>query len=254
MSAADRLEDGFPHGTKDGYEQGCKGVCPAGEEFGLSCRKAKSLAAGDYQYQKLARRGASPAEIADALGLMPEIAATAKPHPKRFEEEPPEEETMTATGKPTKAKAAPRQNGPTQREVRAWAREQGIEVNGRGSIPKALREAYVAAQATTPVPAVPDDDETPARAEVVMAEELRADVEPTLDLVEDMADTPLPEEIVLVSRFEDERASLVRALEIAMRQWDAAQRQVKGLEEELRWAKVENKALRERPWWKRRTS
>lgn len=80
MSAADRLEDGYPHGTVQGYRDGCRGVCPAGTEHGLSCRKAATLSAGDYQYQKLVRRGATPAEIADALGLNPDTTApTPKP-------------------------------------------------------------------------------------------------------------------------------------------------------------------------------
>lgn len=79
MSAADRLVDGFPHGTREGYRAGCKGsgACPAGAEHGLSCRRANSLAAGDYQYQKLARGGASPAEIAHALGLIPDTTVAA---------------------------------------------------------------------------------------------------------------------------------------------------------------------------------
>lgn len=82
MSAADLLEDGFPHGTRQGYDLGCRGgVCPAGTEHGLSCRRANMLAAGDYRYQKLVRAGATPAAIADALGLHPEIAA--KPTPKK---------------------------------------------------------------------------------------------------------------------------------------------------------------------------
>ncbi len=30
MSGADRLSDGFPHGTPNGYVQGCRGrICPA---------------------------------------------------------------------------------------------------------------------------------------------------------------------------------------------------------------------------------
>lgn len=80
MSAADRLDDSFPHGTRVGWDRGCKGRCPAGDEHGLSCRKASMLAAGDYQYQKLFRRGLTPAEIADALGLVPDTTA---PQPKR---------------------------------------------------------------------------------------------------------------------------------------------------------------------------
>jgi hypothetical protein len=75
MSAADRLDDSFPHGTRVGWDRGCKGRCPAGDEHGLSCRKASTLAAGDYRYQKLFRRGLTPAEIADALGLVPDTTA-----------------------------------------------------------------------------------------------------------------------------------------------------------------------------------
>lgn len=81
-TAAERLEDGFPHGTPDGYTQGCKGRCPAGIDHGLSCKRAKQLAAGDYQYQRLARGGATPAEIADALGLHPAIDTATTPKPK----------------------------------------------------------------------------------------------------------------------------------------------------------------------------
>lgn len=98
MGVADRLEDSFPHGTRQGYDRGCRGgFCPAGEEHGLSCRRARSLAAGDYRYQKLAKSGATPAAIAAALGLNPEIASPAmsrraalpvEPVPAALEAEP----------------------------------------------------------------------------------------------------------------------------------------------------------------------
>lgn len=82
MSSADLLEDGFPHGTRQGYADGCRGgACPAGIEHGLSCRRANMLASGDYRYQKLVKAGAKPAEIADQLGLNPEIPAA--PAPKK---------------------------------------------------------------------------------------------------------------------------------------------------------------------------
>lgn len=90
MSSADLLEDGFPHGTRQGFEKGCRGgVCPAGVEHGLSCRRANMLAAGDYRYQKLTRAGATPAAIADELGLIPEISAAPTPKkraPRRSEQ------------------------------------------------------------------------------------------------------------------------------------------------------------------------
>lgn len=82
-AAADRLEDSFPHGTVDGYRQGCHGaICPAGADHGLSCRRAKQLAAGDYRYQKLTKRGLTPADIAFELGLIPEPAAAPAAKPK----------------------------------------------------------------------------------------------------------------------------------------------------------------------------
>lgn len=82
MSSADLFEDGFPHGTREGYANGCRsGACPAGIEHGLSCRRANMLASGDYRYQKLAKAGATPGEIADQLGFNPEIPAM--PAPKK---------------------------------------------------------------------------------------------------------------------------------------------------------------------------
>lgn len=69
MSAADLLEDGFPHGTVDGYRQGCRGsACPGELDFGLSCRRAKQLDAGDIRYGRLVRQGLTPAQIAAELG------------------------------------------------------------------------------------------------------------------------------------------------------------------------------------------
>jgi hypothetical protein len=92
-AAADMVEDSFPHGTKDGYDAGCRGrACPAGAEIGLSCSRAVALSAGDYRYQKLVRAGKTPGEVADALGLHPEISGgtrdVAKPLPRELTPEP----------------------------------------------------------------------------------------------------------------------------------------------------------------------
>lgn len=71
MSSSDLFVDGFPHGTPQGYDDGCRGgACPAGVEYGLSCKTAKAKSRGDYQYQQLAKRGATVPEIADALGFV----------------------------------------------------------------------------------------------------------------------------------------------------------------------------------------
>lgn len=79
--AVDMLEDGFPHGTTDGFARGCRsaGACPAGHEHGLSCRRAQILAAGNYQYQQLVRAGEEPATIAQMLRLAPEAKTDPKP-------------------------------------------------------------------------------------------------------------------------------------------------------------------------------
>lgn len=72
MSAVDRLEDGFPHGTVAGFDSGCRGgYCPGEDEHGLSCRRAKHLAAGDWRYNRLVAQGLTPAEIAAELGETP---------------------------------------------------------------------------------------------------------------------------------------------------------------------------------------
>ncbi len=39
-----------------------------------------------------------------------------------------------------------RSDGPDSREVRKWAKEQGMEVNPRGRVPKDIIEAYLAAK------------------------------------------------------------------------------------------------------------
>jgi hypothetical protein len=112
MSSADLLEDGFPHGTRQGFENGCRGgACPAGIEHGLSCRRANMLAAGDYRYQKLSRAGATPAAIADELGLNPEIAS---PAPKKRAS--PAREHQTEDVPPTVPHPAPIESAPEERD------------------------------------------------------------------------------------------------------------------------------------------
>lgn len=182
MSSADLFEDGFPHGTADGYDKGCRGAgCSAGIEHGLSCKTAKIKSRSDFQYQKLVKTGASVAEIADALGLIGTAAAAAvakakpKPKPKRTASKPAPEvdplpaveyfgdyinrdaaddPTAAAIDEPTLAPApavvdpveivteSAEKSAPTPREIRAWAREKGYEVSTRGIIPTAVVENY----------------------------------------------------------------------------------------------------------------
>lgn len=190
MSAADRLEDGFPHGTVEGFTAGCKGGwCPEGNDHGLSCKKAKQLHAGDYRYQRLVKRGLTPGQIADELGLSPE---THQP-PKRksvleddtddvVDVEPEEEPIMatkapeTPTAAPPKQKAAVETTAEYEKrrraETRAWAAEHGVHIGTRGRIPQIVVDAFAkndpnllpGAHAETPVETVenpPTHDEAP---------------------------------------------------------------------------------------------
>jgi len=164
VSGADRLEDGFAHGTVEGYQDGCRGGwCPAGEEHGLSCKRAKQLSAGDYRYQKLTRRGMSPFQISLELGLTPETHAAPvrkvavpddgeddvdvvdgetdgeDPVVEKIKEAPSPKDVASKTKRKSPA-------GPSQAEVRAWAKSNGVEVNQRGTVRADVVQAYLAAQ------------------------------------------------------------------------------------------------------------
>ncbi|TFD27482.1 hypothetical protein [Cryobacterium cryoconiti] len=53
MSTLDLYSDDFPHGTPDGFEQGCRGsACPNQTTDAMTCRKAHMRYQGDYQYRK----------------------------------------------------------------------------------------------------------------------------------------------------------------------------------------------------------
>lgn len=82
MSAADRLEDGYPHGTPAGYAQGCRsnGACPSKGETGQSCKDANVRVARDASYRALVRSGAPVSVLAQ-----PEVETqkpTAPPGPR----------------------------------------------------------------------------------------------------------------------------------------------------------------------------
>lgn len=132
MTAADRLEDGFPHGTADGFDQGCRGgACPAAAEYGLSCKRAKQLSASDYQYQKLARRGLGPAEIALELGLIPEGPTTPIAPPPARAPKPPK----PAPENPSTAAPAPPAPPTTTRQRAAHGTPSGYSAGCRDNCP-----------------------------------------------------------------------------------------------------------------------
>lgn len=175
-AAADRLDDTFPHGTAEGYKAGCRGtVCPGADDYGLSCKRANQLAAGDYRYQKLIKKGLGPGEIALELGLVPEgpTAPVIAPKPAKPAKTTQTAVEVTATPIPRAATptaptpltladftagltvAAARERG---RIIRTWLRNNGWPtLPARGPIPPTALAAYAAA--------APTDDERVAVSE-----------------------------------------------------------------------------------------
>lgn len=67
MGAAEMLEDSFPHGTREGYEKGCRGShCPAAEDGYLTCFQARTRYVSDFAYRRRVDAGMSLAELAAA--------------------------------------------------------------------------------------------------------------------------------------------------------------------------------------------
>lgn len=108
MSTADLFDETWPHthGTADGYDHGCKsGACPAGEQYGLSCKTARSLSRSDFKYQRMVRNGSTVAEIADEFGFVgtlnpqPVAPKKAAPKPKSTKEQKPVTTPTPATAR-----------------------------------------------------------------------------------------------------------------------------------------------------------
>lgn len=168
------------HGTVEGYRQGCRtSHCPAGE-FGLSCIRANTLAAGNWQYLKAVQRGLTPREVAELLGLSAPAAVVAMI----------KEKTVAK-----KTEAAPK---PSQKEARAWAREVGIEVPARGTLPRSVMDAYnargmgVQAADVKPVEVVEVLEPLAEAQPQDSADEAPVEAEPLADVVEGRADWSLP--------------------------------------------------------------
>lgn len=97
MSAADLFVEGFPHGTPQGFEQGCRGgACPAKVERGISCREAKTRAAWDAPFAAACARG----EFPSAEEFAPEVPVKKAKRPK---EEPIVEKVVEVPAEPEPA-------------------------------------------------------------------------------------------------------------------------------------------------------
>lgn len=228
-AAADRLDDSFPHGTQLGYQAGCRGnICPAGDEYGLSCKRAHQLHAGDYRYQKLVKRGLAPADIALELGLIPDnpttdvVPAKNKPQPPaptdaaqplaERSQDPsdntpaPADEVAAATPQETPAEgedmghlipvAEPKPAIPSQSIIRAWARDNGIDVNPRGPVRTDVVDAYLAAHAT-PTPSPVTDADLDAWAEDHPEPTPIPNITDQIDQLRPRIDIPTPEPLTI---------------------------------------------------------
>jgi len=85
MSALDRMDDSFPHGTPAGYVQGCRGngACPAKHETGQSCKEASIRSARDSAYRALVLSGASVEVLSqpEVEGALPVERSAPRPAP-----------------------------------------------------------------------------------------------------------------------------------------------------------------------------
>lgn len=185
MSTADKIDDSWPHthGTVDGYDHGCRGgSCPAGDEYGLSCKLAKSLSRNDYRYGRLVKAGSTVAEIAAEFDLVgtstpepakPKTAAKTKRTPKPappasapdvVQPSPDPEPIDDVAEADSAAPVTPA--APSAQEIRKWARDRGYELPSFGRIPNHIRAHY-------------DEAHAPKhRIEFTTAEEIRALVGP----------------------------------------------------------------------------
>jgi hypothetical protein len=84
MSSADLFVDGFPHGTPNGYQKGCRsnGVCPAKLESGQSCKEANIRVSRDSVYRALVQSGAAVEVLRQPeVDAAPAKAAAPRPAP-----------------------------------------------------------------------------------------------------------------------------------------------------------------------------
>ena len=87
MSTADLYTPDFPHGTPDGYEQGCRGAggCPnRGDAERQTCKEAQLRYQRDPAYKRLVKSAAPLEQLAakEAGAPLPPVLAKPKPRPR----------------------------------------------------------------------------------------------------------------------------------------------------------------------------
>lgn len=191
MGTTDLFVPDFPHGTAEGFDDGCRGgACPAAAEHGLSCKRAKTLSRSDIRYNRLVKDGRTPAEIAAIIDgheiETPTITAAAPVTVEIVPDGPSPlaalapvafathvDGTDTAAVEVTAPEPAHEEFDPTQHaaardelvstpegraKVREWARQNGFVVGVKGKLPGGvvaayLREHLTLAPTSAPLPA-----------------------------------------------------------------------------------------------------
>lgn len=160
MSTADLFDETWPHthGTPDGYDHGCKsGACPAGKQYGLSCKTARSLSRSDFKYQRMVRNGATVADVANEFGFV----GTLNPAPEAPKKTRPTSKSTTPKEKKPVNKPTPA----TARGGRSLADTTTISVEG-GVIP----DESVRFGTPDPTPLMPTTEEASQRSRDIWEE------------------------------------------------------------------------------------
>lgn len=162
MSAADQLEDTFPHGSLEGYHRGCKGSRCAGL---ISCRDVYRRYAGDFGFKRAIDAGTPLEEIIrqdqgrlesirqrDRVAARQQDQATA---PASARSKTPS--TQRATKNPQRAARAPRP-APTARPARKPAPATAPRIDHTAAVLDAhdeqLHDEAIAARLSIPISAV----------------------------------------------------------------------------------------------------
>lgn len=155
---ADLFEDGYPHGTVDGFHNGCRGgACPGALDYGLSCKRAKMLSNSDVRYNRLAKQGLPPALIALELDEIHEEALSplgrAQIEAYNAQSDAYNQRAVEPVKLPDPKPEAAKSRAAL---IRAWCAEQGITISAFGRIPRDIIDRYDQAHGVAPTNAHTD--------------------------------------------------------------------------------------------------
>ncbi|MFF8187708.1 hypothetical protein ACF044_10670 [Microbacterium sp. NPDC016588] len=176
MGTTDLFVPGYPHGTVEGFDGGCRGgACPAADEHGLSCKRAKTLSRSDIRYNRLVKAGRTPAEIAAIIdhGEPEDTAIAVEAATVTVESPAPAEKpaavyvgaAVTVSTNPAPVDTAAREElistAEGRAKIREWGRAQGFVLGVKGKLPGGVVAAYLRAHGLTAPETAPAEPVTP---------------------------------------------------------------------------------------------